>query len=97
MFGIDQSLLPAVIYIVTLLAVVVIAYCIPRSVSQIRSELVKTNERLDRMLAQLARLTPRGEVAAGTAGSRKLMKVCLSCHTPNPTDAKICSTCKRVI
>lgn len=95
MFGIDQSLLPAIVYVIALSAVVIIAYCIPRSVSQVRDEFVKTNERLDRMLAQLAMLTPRGEVTAGTAGSNRQVKFCSSCHTPNRSDATLCASCRR--
>ena len=97
MSGIDQSLLPMIIYIVRPQAILVVAYCIPRPASQICNKIIKTNEQINRMLAQLAMLAPRGEVTIGTADRRKLMKVCLSCCTPNCHDATLFTLCHRYI
>jgi hypothetical protein len=87
MFGMDQNLLPAIFCGVTFSAVVIIAYCIPRSASRILKEITKTNELRDRMLAHMAAATTRGEVTqarrAATGSSRATRRASISTITMN--------------
>lgn len=93
MFGFDPTILPGLIYAIFLLVIGVLTICIPFFIFRIRNEIIKTNK----ILAQIVASLDRGEVIIDARGTEEQIRVCPSCNTPNPSDATICSSCKRVI